>query len=133
VKLRILLAEDNRGDVLLVRRALDLHHLEYELHVVKDGEEALDFVAHMGEPGYAACPDLMLLDLNLPKADGGQVLREFRSHPQCEQTPVVVITSSDSLKDHALVSALGVSRYFRKPMDFDDFMRLGQVVREVLA
>jgi two-component system, chemotaxis family, response regulator Rcp1 len=132
-KLHILLAEDNRGDVLLVRRALDHHHLEYELHVVKDGEEALDFVCHMGKPGYAACPDVMLLDLNLPKADGGQVLREFRRHPQCEQTPVVVITSSDSSKDHALVSGLGVSRYFRKPMDFDDFMRLGEVVREVLA
>lgn len=130
--LHILLAEDNRGDVLLIRRALDEHQIEHHLHVVTDGEEALRFVARMGKPGQEPCPDLMLLDLNLPKVSGGEVLREFRAHPECETTPVIVITSSDSSKDHALVAALGVSRYFRKPMDFDSFMQLGAIVREAV-
>ena len=129
---RILLAEDNRGDILLVRKALEEHHVEYELHVVKDGEEALRFVSCMGRPDGDPCPDLMLLDLNLPKVDGSQVLREFRRHPQCEHTPVIVITSSDSSKDHALVAAIGVTRYFRKPMDFEGFMQLGAIVKEIL-
>lgn len=130
--LHILLAEDNRGDVVLVRKALEQHHIEYELRVVRDGEEALRFVSCMGTPDGDPCPDLMLLDLNLPKVDGAEVLREFRGHPQCEQTPVIVITSSDSSRDHALVAAIGVTRYFRKPMDYDHFMQLGAVVKEVV-
>ncbi len=129
--LRILLAEDNPGDVLLVQQALEEYHIDHELHVVRDGGEAMEFLAHMGEPGEAACPDIVLLDLNLPKVDGHQVLSEFRKHPSCTHTPVIVVSSSDLPKDRARVAALGISRYFRKPSELDAFMLLGSVVREV--
>ena len=72
--LRILLAEDNLGDVLLVQEALKSHKIPHELHVVRDGDEALAIIEHMGEPDGIPCPDLMLLDLNLPKVDGAEAL-----------------------------------------------------------
>ena len=79
--LHILLAEDNFGDVLLVEQALTEHQIDHELHVVKDGDEALQFLDRMGEAGGPPCPDVLLLDLNLPKVEGPQVLQEFRKHP----------------------------------------------------
>lgn len=130
---QILLAEDNPGDVLLVRRALKEHAIEHHLHVVHDGGEALDYVACMGGPGGAPCPDLLLLDLNLPKADGALVLTEFRKHPACAHTPVIAVTSSDAPKDRKQMAGLGVDRYFKKPSDLAAFLRLGAVVREVMA
>jgi len=130
--LKILLAEDNRGDVLLVKEALTKHGIPYELYLVRDGGEALDFVAHMGQAEGMPCPDVMLLDLNLPKADGTAVLTEFRKHPQCARTPVIVFSSSEAARDRERMEALGVSRYFRKPSDLDEFLKLGLVVRQVL-
>ena len=130
--LHILLAEDNLGDVLLVQQALAEHHVRHELHVVQDGEQAVRFIEQMGKPGAAPCPDLLLLDLNLPKVEGQQVLAAFRRHPQCAATPVIVVSSSDAPRDRARIGELGVSRYFRKPSELDDFMKLGAVVREVV-
>jgi chemotaxis family two-component system response regulator Rcp1 len=129
---RILLAEDNPGDILLVRRALDKHHIRHELHVLQDGAQALDFLAHMGQPGEVACPDVMLLDLNLPKVDGFQILVELRNHPKCAHTPVIVVTSSDAPEDRARMAELGIAGFFAKPIDLDAFMQLGAVVREVV-
>jgi CheY-like chemotaxis protein len=129
----ILLAEDNLGDVLLVQLALREHHIVHELHVVRDGGEALAFVARMGQPEGTPCPDLLLLDLNMPKADGAEVLEEFRKHPACAHTPVIAVTSSDTPKDRTLMAALGVDRYFRKPSDLEAFLKLGGVVREVIG
>jgi CheY-like chemotaxis protein len=128
----ILLAEDNVGDVILVREALAAHNVENILHVVTDGQSALDFVATMGELQSAPCPDLMLLDMNLPKADGAAVLAAFRGHRACARTPVIIVSSSNSPKDRSRVAALGVNHYFRKPPDFDEYMKLGKVVKEVL-
>jgi CheY-like chemotaxis protein len=131
--LHILLAEDNRGDVLLVRQALVENGIQHELHVVQDGEQALRFVARMGKPGEPPCPDIFLLDLNLPRVDGPQVLREFRRHSECTETPVIVVTSSDAPKDRGEMAALGVTRYFKKPTDLDAYMELGAVVLEAVA
>ncbi len=130
--IRILLAEDNPGDVLLVRRALEEHRIQHELHVVKNGGEALDFVAGIGQPGGPPRPDLILLDLNLPKADGASILTELRKNPDCAQTPVIAVTSSDAQKDRARMAELGIRHYFRKPTDFYEFMRLGEIVRAVI-
>lgn len=130
--LHVLLAEDNLGDIVLVRRALEEHQIEHDLHVVKDGAEALDFIAQMGKPGHVPCPDLVLLDLNLPKVDGAHVLLEFRKHDGCARTPVIAVSSSDLAADRERMAALGVARYFRKPSSLDGFMRLGAVVREVV-
>ncbi len=131
--LHILLAEDNPGDIFLVQQALRQHGIPHELHIVRDGEQALATVAHLGEPGQTPCPDVMLLDLNLPKVDGPDVLCQFRKHPACVNTPVVVISSSDARKDRERMAQLGVSRYFRKPSSFDAFMELGAVVKSVVG
>lgn len=127
----ILLAEDNPGDVMLVQRALEKHHVFHRLYVVRDGAEALAFVDRIGEPG-APCPDVLLLDLNLPKVDGRQVLSEFRKHPGCSDAPVIVVSSSDAPRDRTRMAELGIARYFRKPLDFEEFLKLGAVVREVV-
>lgn len=127
--LHVLLAEDNYGDVLLVRQALEEHQIKHELHVVSDGQQALDYVVRMGKPGEAPCPDMLLLDLNLPKADGPTVLEEFRKHPECAHMPVIVVTSSGAEKDRARMQALGISHYFQKSSEYDEFMQLGAVVK----
>lgn len=131
-QLRIFLAEDNKADVFLVRQALQAHQIEHELHVVSDGADAINYVLQMGRAENIPCPDLLLLDLNLPSADGPKILGEFRKHSTCSLTPVIIITSSDAPKDRARVAALGISYYFRKPMDLDEFMKLGAVVLKVL-
>lgn len=131
-EIQVLLAEDNRADVILVKEALAAHHVPYKLFLVKDGEEAVDFIARMGTAGEPPCPDVFLLDLNLPKIDGIEVLQEFRRHPQCVTTPVIVISSSDAPRDREKASGLEVTRYFRKPASLDGFMKLGGVIKEVL-
>jgi two-component system response regulator len=133
VSIRILLAEDNRADVMLIREALAVHRVEHELVVAGDGEVALRLVAHMGEPGEMACPDLLLLDLNLPRADGIEILRNFRQHPQCALTPVIVVSSSDMPRERESAAALGISRYFRKPADLQGFLEIGALIKDVLA
>ncbi len=131
--LHILLAEDNHGDILLVCEALREHRIKHELQVAKDGQQALDYMARMGKAGGLPCPDVMLLDLNLPKADGPTVLKEFRRHPECAHVPVIVVTSSDSPLDRTRMAQLGINRYFRKPTDYADYMQLGAIVREVVT
>ncbi len=130
--LQIVLAEDNPGDILLVREALQVHHVDHELHVLRDGGEALIFVARMGQEGGTPCPDIMLLDMNLPKVDGPDVLAEFRKHPACTRTPVIVITSSDTQRDRDRMAGLGITAYFRKPSNLDAFMQLGAMVRDAV-
>ena len=130
--IHILLVEDNPGDVLLVRRALEEHRIRHELHVVRDGSEALELFSKMGEPNHPPCPDLVLLDLNLPKVDGPDLLRAFRKHPQCSLTPVIVVSSSDAPHERDRMADLGISGYFRKPSDLDGFLHLGAVVRQVV-
>lgn len=129
----ILLAEDNLADILLVQRALSEHGIKHELHIVRDGGEALDFLARMGLPNGTRCPDVFLLDLNLPKAEGAEILREFRRHPECTHIPVIAVTSSGMPRDRAQMTELGVDRYFRKPSDLNAFMDLGRLIREVIA
>ena len=131
--LRILLAEDNPGDIHLVRQCLRRHAIENELHVVQDGEEGIRYVVGVGGPGEPPCPDVILLDLNLPKADGLDVLREFRKSHTCLGTRVIVVTSSDAPRDRARAAELGIDYYFCKPSSFNEFMRLGAVVKELTA
>lgn len=127
--IRILLAEDNDGDVFLVKRALEKHQLPHELMLARSGEEALKLL-ELAENG--APPDLILLDLNLPRVDGAQVLTWIRKSEAFKRTPVIVLTSSDSPRDRETVLALGADMYFRKPTDLKSFMDLGHVVERVL-
>lgn len=128
--LRILVAEDNEADVILLREALTHHAVEHELHIVANGQAALYYISQMGHAGGPSCPDVLLLDLNLPKADGTTILEEFRKHPECTETPVIVVTSSNAERDRVKVAAYRVARYFQKPSDFDAFMELGAIVRQ---
>jgi CheY-like chemotaxis protein len=86
----------------------------------------------MGKPGHPPCPDLVLLDINLPKVDGPGVLAEFRKHPAGAHTPVIVVTSSDTARERARMAALGIAGYFRKPPELEVFMMLGGIVRNVV-
>ncbi len=129
-KLRILLTEDSRGDVLLVREALTVHAIPYDLEVKTDGREFLLAVESM-EAGQMPCPDLILLDLNLPRHNGLELLERVRSSSVCGNIPVIVVTSSGAAKDRASVERLGATAYFRKPYDYDEFMELGGLVRRV--
>lgn len=130
---QILLAEDNHGDVLLVREALREHHVEHELRVVKDGLQAERYIQRIGEASDAPCPDVLLLDLNLPHRDGHELLQLFRAHPLCGTTPVIIITSSDAERDRKKAAEGGATRYFQKPSDIDEFIQLGAIVREVIG
>ena len=130
--LRVLLAEDNPGDVILVREALAAHHIDNDLKVVADGGEALRLINKIGKADDYPCPDVLLLDINLPRVNGLTILAAFRENPDCATTPVIVVTSSDSVRDRNSVASLGVSHYFRKPSDFEEFLVLGQVIKSVV-
>jgi CheY-like chemotaxis protein len=132
MKIRILLAEDNRADVMLVCEALAIHQIQHVVHVLEDGEEALRYISRIGLDPAAPCPDVLLLDLNLPKAEGIEILRGFRNNVACASTPVIVVTSSDAAAERERANALGVTRYFRKPTSLAAFLELGAVVLDVL-
>ena len=131
--LRILLVEDNIGDIMLVQQALEEHRIPHELRIFADGAQALDYVVRMGQPDQPPCPDLILLDLNLPKVTGPEILKAFRQHPECATVPIIVVTSSDAPKDRLRIAEFGIARYFKKPFEFDAFLQLGAVVREVVG
>jgi two-component system, chemotaxis family, response regulator Rcp1 len=132
-KTKILLAEDNDGDVFLVRRALEKRGIMHELMVTHNGEEALAWLdGHSGEEYRASTPDLILLDLNLPRIDGAQLLSHIRKSDWFSRTPVIVLTSSDSPKDRQTAMELGANLYFRKPTDLASFMDLGRIIEETL-
>jgi CheY-like chemotaxis protein len=127
----IFVAEDNPADLYLIREALlDLNLL---LQVVSDGEEAFALLDRIDQDPETACPVAALVDINLPRRSGGEVLSRFRQSPRCGNAPAVIITSSDSPGDRADLLSLGAAQYFRKPSNLDDFMRLGQVVRDLIA
>jgi CheY-like chemotaxis protein len=125
----IFIAEDNPADVYLLRIAFqDADHGDVELIVANDGEEALDLVANKGQFCQAPKPDLIVLDLNLPRNDGADVLRFIRQYDQYDGVPVVVLTSSDSPRDRESVVKLGANCYLTKPSDLEAFMGLGKTL-----
>jgi two-component system, chemotaxis family, response regulator Rcp1 len=120
----ILLVEDNAGDVLLTREALREADVAVELTAVADGEQAL---AYLRDEGVTQ-PDLVLLDLNLPRKNGLEVLEEIRHDPALRTTPVIMLTTSSSARDVAASYARGVNCYVVKPLDLDDFTELVQAI-----
>jgi len=118
----ILLAEDNPGDVKLTQKALDRGQVLNNLHVVNDGVEALAFLHQEGEYADVPRPDLLLLDLNMPKKDGKAVLSEIKSDEDLRRIPVVVLTSSAAEEDIVQSYELHANAYLTKPVDFDGFL-----------
>lgn len=120
--LHLLLVEDSRTDVELTEEALASAQIETELHVVGDGEAALAFLR--GQPPHegARRPDLVLLDLNMPRMDGREVLRELKQDERLRSIPVIVLTTSGAHEDVGEAYARGANAYVRKPVHFEDFI-----------
>jgi CheY-like chemotaxis protein len=126
--IEVLLVEDDPGDVLMTREAFEEHKLRNNLHVVSDGVEALSFLRQEGEYADVPQPDLVLLDLNLPRKDGREVLAEIKADPQLRRTPVVVLTTSEAEEDVLRSYDLHANAYVAKPVDFERFI---DVVRRI--
>ena len=127
----LLLAEDNLPDALLVREAIRQEDLPLEVHIASDGKLAIDFLVRAETEDTAPCPHILLLDLNLPKVDGFEVLRRVRASEKHKNLRVVVVTSSDSPADRSEAAKL-LARYFRKPANYDEYLKIGVVLREIL-
>jgi len=132
--MRIFLAEDNPADVYLLREALGVDsNADIELLVAADGAEALDYVHRRGKYTALPKPDLVVLDLNLPKSDGTDILQCIRDSEELRDVPVVILTSSDSPRDRAAALRLGANGYITKPSDLDAFLSLGDTLRSYMG
>jgi len=129
----ILLAEDDPGDQELVKRALTDSKLHNELRIVRDGQEALDYLLQKGsyaKEDTAPRPDLLLLDLNMPKIDGRTLLKRIRSEPEIRRIPVVILTTSKQESDILQAYDLGANSYITKPVTMDGFVQVVSKLEE---
>ncbi|MCK0092316.1 response regulator [Rhodococcus sp. F64268] len=126
----VLLVEDDPGDELMTREAFEDNKIGNSLHVARDGEEALDFLYRRGAHADAPKPDLILLDLNLPKYDGRQVLERIKSDPDLAPIPVVVLTTSSAEEDILRSYRLHANAYVTKPVDLDQFIKAVKQIDE---
>jgi len=124
----VLLVEDDPGDVLMTREAFEYHKLRNVLDVVTDGEQALQFLRRSGDYADAPRPGLILLDLNLPRVDGLEVLAEIKADPVLKVIPVVILTTSQAQQDVLRSYALHANAYVSKPVDFERFM---EAIRQI--
>lgn len=128
--IEVLLVEDNPGDVRLTREALKEGKVCNNLSIVPDGVEAMAFLRREGPYADAPRPDVILLDLNLPKKDGREVLEEVKSDPALRSIPVVVLTSSEAERDIARAYALHANCYITKPVDLDQFITVVKSIED---
>jgi len=126
--MHVLLVEDDPGDVLMTKEAFEHYKLRNVLHVVTDGEQALHFLRRTGGYADAPRPGLILLDLNLPRLDGLEVLAELKADPELKVIPVVILTTSQAQQDVLRSYALHANAYVSKPVDFETFM---EVIRQI--
>lgn len=129
----ILLAEDNPGDVGLVREALKQHNVACVLHVVNDGDHAITFLETLEADPSASPLHLLLVDMHLPKRDGKDVVKRLRNMERYAHVPVVMITGGDSTVVEEAAAANRALSYFRKPSTLDEYMQLGAIVRRLLT
>lgn len=127
----VLLADDNPSDVYLIREALREHGVDCMLRVASDGKDALGIIS--GEAAGTGSISLIILDLNLPRHDGIEILQKLRQSARLEHIPVVVLTSSDSPRDRLTANELGATRYLRKPSNLEEFLGLGAIFKELLG
>jgi CheY-like chemotaxis protein len=128
--IRVLLVEDNPGDADLTRDTLEAGPLQLEISVVIDGAEATDYLLHRGAHATAQSPDLVILDLNMPKMDGRQVLAEIKRHTHLRSIPVVVWTTSDAEQDVVQSYALGARCYVTKPVDLTAYQAVMRSIEQ---
>ena len=128
--IEILMVEDNPGDVRLTREALRGGKIWNEIHVVTDGVAAIEFLRNSPPYEHAPRPDLVLLDLNLPKKDGREVLAMMKGDPNLKAIPVVILTTSQAEEDVIRAYNLSCNCYVTKPVDFDQFTRIVQTIEQ---
>jgi CheY-like chemotaxis protein len=124
----VLLVEDDEGDVLMTREAFEHYKIRNTLHVVTDGDQALQFVRQAGDFSGVPRPGLILLDLNLPRRDGLEVLAELKADPELRLIPVVILTTSQAEEDIVRSYSLHANAYVTKPVDFERFI---EVIRQI--
>jgi chemotaxis family two-component system response regulator Rcp1 len=125
------LIEDNRADVGLVLEALEQHSVRCDVTVIGNGEIAFQYIDEIDAVQHA-CPDLFIIDLNLPKRPGREVLKRIRSSATCKNAPVVVLTSSDHQKDKDDIAPFTPLHYIRKPSELDAFISLGALFKQIV-
>jgi CheY-like chemotaxis protein len=128
-RLSIWLVEDNPADAFVVEQALREHHLDFDLTVSANRHDISNYLDGFCRADQISVPDLILLDLNLPGITGVEVLEALRQTPKCAGVPVIVVTSSDSDRDRSRVAPFGIAHYFRKPVDLDEYLSLGEIVK----
>jgi two-component system, chemotaxis family, response regulator Rcp1 len=119
--------------VLLIRQAIQKSGIKAQIHIADDGEKTVRFFEQADADPAVPCPQLILLDINMPRYKGADILRRLRASARCKNALVLVVTSSDSQRDREEMHALGANGYFRKPSEFSEFMRLGEIVRDLLS
>jgi two-component system, chemotaxis family, response regulator Rcp1 len=129
----ILIVEDNPADVFLIRRALEAAKVYADVRVVHDGEQAIRLFDEVDGDLTAPCPALVILDINLPRKPGGEVLQHMRETRRCRGALVIAVSTSDSAHDREQMLKLGANAYFRKPSGYADFMKLGDMVKSLLS
>jgi two-component system response regulator len=128
--IEILMIEDNPGDVRLTKEALKSNKISNNLHVCQDGEEGLDYLFQRNGFETAVRPDLVLLDLNLPKVNGREILKSVKEDPTLRRIPIVVLTSSEAEEDIVKSYDLHANSYISKPVDFDQFITVVKTIEE---
>jgi CheY-like chemotaxis protein len=128
--IQVLLVEDNPGDAHLTRIALQDGKMQIQLSIVEDGVEAMAFLRRQGKYAHAPHPDLILLDLNLPKKDGREVLAEIKADESIRRIPIVVLTTSQAEEDILQAYDLRANCYITKPVGFDQFVRIVQSIED---
>jgi DNA-binding response OmpR family regulator len=130
---RVLVIEDNSSDVFLLKRALNQQDFAFELTHLVDGDQALAFIRREGTYGNAPIPDLILVDLNLSKYDGEDILREIHDAKHLAKAMVCAWSSSQFRRDRTRLMDLGVAQFVTKPSDLDQFLGIGKLIRDLLA
>ena len=127
--LAILAIDDSPAHIYLLRRMLDTHGFPYTLQAIEDGEHALAFFDQLAQQEHVPCPDILLLDLHLPRHHGKALLQRFKAIPRCAGITVVIVTASVDPTDRAEVLALGADAFFSKPASLEAYMALGDIIR----
>ena len=127
----VLLVEDNPADAGLVQEALEEHRVDCDLILATDGERAIRFIESINAHSDS-CPDLIILDLNLPRRTGREVLELIRGNDKCAEVPIVILTSSNAQIDRDDAMKLGATRYIKKPSRLAEFLKLGSLFKEIL-
>jgi CheY-like chemotaxis protein len=129
--LTIIVVEDNPVDIYLIRWVLEAHQLSYELQVIENGDYAMNYVNALAQQERRRSPTIMLLDLNLPQREGREILQRGKSIPEGSDIRVVIVTSSKNPADQRETLAMGADAYFVKPYHLNEFMQLGDIIKQL--